>query len=211
MSRDATPEPPRLAALVVETLIGDPDVQTATLGDLAEDHAMVAVRDGDAAARRWYWSQVLRSAPWLARESLAAGIAPSVRVLVSVTVGYAVLAVLVFSADLMLMTIVGRDAHGMVLLSVLSLGAGVVSALVAGFVAASLGGRASLLSALALGVLCLILTMLLAAAEQATPVWYRLGLAIIVLPGCCAGALFHAEMRTRLRRRSRPSFPGKPQ
>ena len=57
-----TPRPPRSAEWLVEkTLPPDPDEREAVLGDLAEEHAALAERDGRRAADRWYWRQAARS------------------------------------------------------------------------------------------------------------------------------------------------------
>jgi predicted permease len=61
-----TPVPPRLAEWLVRRIAprGDRDV---VLGDLHESFGRVALSEGPAAARRWYWQQTLTSCAALAR------------------------------------------------------------------------------------------------------------------------------------------------
>lgn len=56
-----SPDPPRLAARILAWVTA-PEEREIVLGDLAEEFRSVRVpRSGIHAARRWYWSQVLRS------------------------------------------------------------------------------------------------------------------------------------------------------
>lgn len=56
-----TPQPPKWAERLVTWSVGDDD-RDAALGDLAEEFAERATRDGARAARRWYWRQARASA-----------------------------------------------------------------------------------------------------------------------------------------------------
>ena len=54
--------PPRLAAWLLEKMVAPP-IRTALLGDFEEYYRTLAQRSGAFAAYRWYWLQILRSAP----------------------------------------------------------------------------------------------------------------------------------------------------
>ncbi|HEU4565169.1 MAG TPA: permease prefix domain 2-containing transporter [Gemmatimonadaceae bacterium] len=70
----ATPSPaPRQASPPAEALLraigAEPAFAEAVLGDLAEEYALRASRDGEAAARWWYAREALRSTPHLIRSA----------------------------------------------------------------------------------------------------------------------------------------------
>ncbi|HEX7242371.1 MAG TPA: permease prefix domain 2-containing transporter, partial [Longimicrobiaceae bacterium] len=57
--------PPRTAERLLEALGAEPELRDALLGDLAEDFATRAADQGERAARRRYWREALRAAPYL--------------------------------------------------------------------------------------------------------------------------------------------------
>ena len=61
------PPPPELAEKLLSRLLQgvDPNLREAILGDLAEAYYGHASRVGYRQARRWYWGELLRSAPAL--------------------------------------------------------------------------------------------------------------------------------------------------
>ncbi|HEX9618462.1 MAG TPA: permease prefix domain 2-containing transporter [Anaerolineales bacterium] len=61
------PPPPELAEKLLSRLLQgvDPNLREAVLGDLAEAYYGHASRVGYRQARRWYWGELLRSAPAL--------------------------------------------------------------------------------------------------------------------------------------------------
>jgi DNA-binding transcriptional LysR family regulator len=59
---------PRRAELILEALGADTDFRDAVIGDLAEEFALRASWDGPLAARRWYYRESLRVAPYLLRD-----------------------------------------------------------------------------------------------------------------------------------------------
>lgn len=147
------PRPPRLAEALAECLIADAALRDAALGDLAEDFTVRAEANGHAAARAWYWSQVVRSAPSLAAfgTTAARGLSRAaltwLRFVASVVLGYAVLAALVGLLDIWMMGLL-RDPAGIPwLMPVWSLVSGAASAVVAGYVGALIGGHARILPA----------------------------------------------------------------
>ncbi len=62
-------ESPPLPERVLLRLGVDPDFTDAVLGDLAEEYALRALRDGAGTARWWYSREVIRSAPHFLRSS----------------------------------------------------------------------------------------------------------------------------------------------
>ena len=54
--------PPRIAAWLLARIV-HPDIRYTALGDFDEIYADLAEVQGVAAARRWYWAQVVRSVP----------------------------------------------------------------------------------------------------------------------------------------------------
>ena len=61
------PVPHRMERLL-EALGADTEVRDAVIGDLAEEFAIRAEMDGVGAARRWYFRESLRVAPYLVRD-----------------------------------------------------------------------------------------------------------------------------------------------
>ena len=60
-STGESPRPPRLAEAILRRLLPEAD-RGPILGDLAEEFAERGLGDGEKAARRWYWHQLVRSA-----------------------------------------------------------------------------------------------------------------------------------------------------
>jgi hypothetical protein len=59
--------PPPVAGRLLESLGGTSDFCDEVLGDLAEEYAQRAAWDGTMQARRWYWRETWRVAPYLLR------------------------------------------------------------------------------------------------------------------------------------------------
>jgi hypothetical protein len=59
--------PPRRTERILEALGAHPDFRDAVLGDLAEEFELRARWDGPAIARRWYFRESLRVAPYFLR------------------------------------------------------------------------------------------------------------------------------------------------
>lgn len=204
----APPRPPRLAEAIVQALVADPALREAALGDLAEEYALVAGTRGLAAARGWYWSQVVRSAASLSMLGMTPGIVPWLRVIGSIVLGYVLLAAMVMEADFWLRTWLGGAGAPPWLLSVASLTAGVACAVVTGHVNAMVAGRVRVFPAAALGVLCVAISaFLLAHGGDGSPLWYQVALMVVVLPSLVLGALLRAWRESRRRRRWREPLP----
>jgi hypothetical protein len=164
--------PPRTAERLLAALGADPELRDLFLGDLAEEHAIRAAYDGERAARRWYWREAFRVAPYLLRD--AAGRLRGRDV--------ARLAVAVLTAYLCA-TIVGGVVYAAAVRTVMPLGfgPGTLSALLAlnvathvlgGYIAAALDGRRPLVAALALGLAWSGARLVITAADgNDTPDW----------------------------------------
>jgi hypothetical protein len=76
--------PPRLAEwLIKRSLPADSAERDAVLGDLAEEHTMLATSAGALRAALWYWAQTLRSVlPNFRRRRVFAGSSADLRVAV---------------------------------------------------------------------------------------------------------------------------------
>ncbi len=186
--------PPALATMFAESLVYDRDLRDAALGDLAEDFAVKCESNGASAARAWYWSQVMRSVLPLSMMSLRrAGFTGWLRLIATVAVGYIVLAVLVVISGNLFM---GVATNAISLYSLISLALGAGSAIIAGYLTARLGGKTPMLAALSLGVLCISISMLMfvyADGTDGSPLWYRIALALIVLPSTVCGAMLRSR------------------
>ncbi len=71
--RDLWPAERSLSERVLLALGADPVFIEAVLGDLAEEHAARAERDGVGVARLWYAREALRSAPFVVRNAMQHG------------------------------------------------------------------------------------------------------------------------------------------
>jgi hypothetical protein len=65
-----THQPPRIVATILGALGAEPDFRDAVIGDLAEEFAQRADRDGHERARRWYYREALRASPHLVSSSV---------------------------------------------------------------------------------------------------------------------------------------------
>jgi hypothetical protein len=192
------PHPPKLAVWIAESVVSDSDLREAALGDLAEDFTARIKDDSIAGANSWYWSQVMRSVFPLSLMSLRrAGLAGWLRLLATVLVTYIALAAMVIISDSWIMDI----SQNVWAVSIMSLAFGATAAVIAGYVAALVGGKTPMLAALLLGTLCLSLGLItffgFIDGDDGSPLLYRVVLTLSVLPACAFGAM----LRTRQLRR----------
>jgi hypothetical protein len=190
-------DPPAVPTALVAALISDPRLREAVIGDLAEDYRLAAATS-KRAATLWYWSQLVRSAIPLAFLSyIGTGWRGWMRLGWAILAGYASLATLVILSDLILGWLLPHAA-GDLAMPVASLAIGVLCAIAGGYVAAWAGGRAPIAAALALGLAATLLSAAsLVWGGDGTPVWYQIGLMVIVLPSVTAGACVRAWLLTR--------------
>jgi hypothetical protein len=192
------PHPPKLAVWIAESVVSDSDLREAALGDLAEDFTVRVEDDSIAGANSWYWSQVMRSVLPLSLMSLRrAGVGGWLRLLATVFVTYVALAAMVIISDSWIMDI----SQNVWAVSIMSLMFGAGAAVIAGYVAALVGGKTPMLAALLLGALCLSLSLVTFGfldGDDGSPLFYRVALTLSVLPSCAFGAM----LRTRQLRRA---------
>jgi hypothetical protein len=146
--------PPRLIESSLQALGAEPQFRDDLLGDLAEELAMRAERDGRWSARLWYYREALRAVPHLLRSWSQQLRFRSVARLGAAVVGAFVLVKVASIVDhvIAMRTIeanqIGTSAaltiHAILRLAHLVLG---------GYFAAWLGGREGLIAALAFGAL----------------------------------------------------------
>jgi hypothetical protein len=181
--------PRRVPEAILEALLPDPDTRDAVLGDLLEDHDSVCGLKGPAEAARWYWTQVVWSAPALLQMTATQMTARAwLRACGVVLLGYMVLAALVIISQAVL-ALFGPLMQPQ-RIELLSLAASTLCGVGAGYAAACIGRSAPLASSLGLGVVCTMLSLAMCmAAMSGTPLWYRIGLAIVVLPATTLGGL----------------------
>jgi hypothetical protein len=168
----------------------DPGLREAIIGDLVEERAELAAARGERFADRWMFGQVLRSMPTLAHAALRAGGArAAVRILgAAVAALLAVLAVASASAALAFDTL---SSATMARFAVVVLAVDLAYGVAGGYLAARLGRVAPLASAVAVGVLGVVLSTV--ATTGATPGWYPLALQLLLVPATSLGGWMRAR------------------
>jgi hypothetical protein len=197
--------PPWRAEAILESLGAKPEFRETLIGDLAEEFASRAERDGPAAARRWYYREAVRVTPHLlrsaSRELSLAEIGRTANVLalsylcavtIEVFIGLTVWAVLratgvsqnpfvhVWKAPMLPAVILG-----------LCLFAG-CQGMLTGFLAACFDRRAPVLTALMLGVVwscILIVASMNVSVADRPPVWYPTTFVICLVCATTAGGI----------------------
>jgi hypothetical protein len=191
--------PPRRAELLLEALGAPTAFRDALLGDLAEEFARRADRDGPGAARRWYYRESIRATPHLLRGWMRgvhardlthlAGVVLSSYVFLVMLAGFlaaSVLSVIVafgLAPDLRLLR------PGDPLLLAIGLPLGVAAAMMGGYIAAWLHYRAPLVGALALGVVWSCVDLSVLAIATTTPLWYWLAVPVAVVAATATGGI----------------------
>jgi len=189
--------PPRRVELLLEALGVPTPFRELLLGDLAEEFALRADRDGLGAARRWYYRESIRATPYLLRSWIRrvrardlthlGGVVLSSYVFLAMLGGFlaaTVLSVVVafgLAPDLRLLR------PGDPLLLAIGLPLGVAGAMTGGYIAAWLHHRAPLVGALALGVVWSCVDLSVLAIATSAPLWYWLAVPIVVLVGTATG------------------------
>jgi hypothetical protein len=195
------PAPPRTAERLLEALGAGPELRDALLGDLAEDFATRAADDGEPAARRWYWREALRVAPYLlgnwarglrARDAARlAGLVGATFCLVGVSL-WTILAGVEFVVERTTgpTSFPWHDPQpGTLTLGVMLLGYVAVGT-AGGWMASRREERAPAVAALAFGIAWAILALVFPLPGRAAlPTWYLLGLVVAVLTGTLLGGL----------------------
>jgi hypothetical protein len=195
--------PPRTAERLLEALGAQPGFRDAVLGDLAEEYAIHAAREGVGRARRWYYHEALRATPHLLRDwTRHLSVRDAGHVAGAVLASYLGTLLLVGIA-VALLAYGARDVLGVSLDdAVQRLPAGAIAvalilgtrgAMLGGYIAAALGARAPLVSAAALGLVWSGVLVMAGALGGPTFERYRGGLvaaaAVLIVIGAMTGGM----------------------
>lgn len=196
------PPPPRSIETMLEALGAEPVFRDSVLGDLAEEFASRAERDGMASADSWYRREALRAAPHLlwswARRLRVRGVAHLVGVMVSSYVSLLLLAMLVAATGYGILRTLGLPteyhipwanqlAASLLLAASLALG-GLVGTL-GGYLASWLGNEAPLATAIAFAVVLGVIEIVVAALAPRFPLWYRCAVPAVVVVAITVGGM----------------------
>lgn len=199
--------PPTTAERLLEALGATPKLRDAVLGDLAEEYAIRAARDGEGAARRWYWGQTIHATPHLLRD-WARGLRPLYAARIAGIAGATILILgaVVFGVLLAVEVGVERIAGPTVLPwhdpepGTLSLGGMllgyIVVASTTGWLASRLEQRAPAVAVIVLSIAWVIVAFIAPLPARAPlPAWYLLGQAVAVAVGSALGGMREIGMR----------------
>jgi hypothetical protein len=201
---------PAIAEFLMEALVSDASLREAVIGDLREEYQRVASRETVGLATRWYWSQLARSTIPFAALSVSRGSAlDKMRFVAGVLGGYAVIiALLIVSLWAVGWAFAFADQSSYVsgvlafgetpgLVLVWSFVMAAVSGIAAGYVAARVGDRTAVATALTLGLLGIPLCAVTIVSDIATaPIWFQAALSAVLLPSVMGGALLRRRPAT---------------
>ena len=191
--------PPRIATSLLEGLGLDQEFRDAVIGDLAEEFAIRLEYDGVATARRWYYREVIRTAPHLLRDwgrglrprevARIAGVVAASYVTVAMIGGViGAIAVGVSTALGVPFTLQRLPLTNPVVLPA-AVALGLLPSTLGGYVAAWLDTKSPLISAIALGAVWSSAVSIAAAIDTAFPIWYKLALLLVLPIGTTAGGI----------------------
>ena len=199
--------PPRTAELLLESLGAGASFGEPLLGDMAEEFTDRVERDGQGAARRWYYGEAIRVTPHLLRV-WGRGLRPGdMRRLASlIFAAYFFTLMLTFLVMMVTQSVGGTLGltpavsfnHGSpadALSLAFAVAGGVVCSLTGGYIAAWLDDRAPLASAVALGVVWSIWGFVGAAITMARGEhgWYLAFMSIVALVGPILGGILRVR------------------
>jgi hypothetical protein len=197
--------PPRVAESLLEALGAAPDYREAVMGDLAEEFEVRAQRDGEGAARSWYVREAAYAVPALLRSAARnvrgralmhlVGLALTAFVLSRFVIGF----VLILALRVLQSADTGTGDFMWVILA-LKVPLGLVSVVLAGYIAAWLHERAPLVAAMMLGGLWVVTGIAASAILVAAGVfpnqvpvmanpWLQLANAILLIVGTTTGGV----------------------
>ena len=162
---------PRWIEHILEALGADADFRDAVIGDLAEEYGLRVRWDGPAAARRWYYQESVRLAPYLVHDWWR-GLRPKDGGYFASVIVRASMCMLALEW-LLKLTVPGIEGA----LGAVAVGPAIpliwtlVDGAFAGYVAAWLGRRAPLASALSLGFVWIVLMIVM--QGRFVPLWFR--------------------------------------
>lgn len=204
-------KPPATVEALLEALGAERHFRDGVLGDLAEEFAARAERDGGETARRWYQREALRAAPHLLFNwSRRLGVSGGTRLVGVMVVAYACLVVLGLAIGAIgygLLRAVGAPTNyhlpwgspvAAALMLSTALALGVVITMLGGYLAARLDPEAPLASAVACGIAWGFIEIIVVMFAHQFPMWYRLAVPIVVSTGTALGGTI-AVLRNRKR------------
>jgi hypothetical protein len=212
-----------LGALDAQTVFGE-----ALIGDLAEEFAVRAERDGGAAARRWYYREAVRVAPHLLRDCVRGFHRRDVAHVASVVglsyVCTATIGLFIFFTINSVTLALGLHLESIdrflthpypIAVTILLLLLGSTGAVLGGYIAACLDRRTPVVSAMSLGVAWTCLALASSAIVHGPPTpppvpsWYRFAAVALVIVGTSAGGVLRV-CGARSIRRENASVAGGP-
>ena len=196
-------QPPRAVEALLSALGADPAFRDALLGDMNEELNARSARDGETAARWWYYGEAIRSTPHLARNGLAhatwTGARRVGRAMLTGIVGmyifafvfggiaraFAQLSGFVWAVDL-------RHPTPALLAATFTLGA--AASMLSGYFAAMMDDETPLVSAMMLALVwATIDTIALMLARQIYP--WQIAVPVVPLLGATVGGMLRASRR----------------
>jgi hypothetical protein len=205
--------PPRRVEVLLESLGASIEYRDALVGDLAEEFASRAERDGSGKARRWYYREAVRVTPHLVRNAARAFSRADLRHTANV-IGLAYVCTITLAMFVTLTVFSVARAAGvssgavgrfwtqpiptMAVLGFLVLVMG--EAMAGGFFAAWLDRRAPVVSACALGLvwscaLSIAPAFVGVSSVARFPIWYSFTVPVIVVLGATAGGVLRVCSR----------------
>jgi hypothetical protein len=214
--------PPRNIELLLASLGAERHFCDAVIGDLAEEFAHRAERDGLGTARRWYYREAVRAMPHLANNALRRlGMRGVLHRVGIAATAYTVVLMTTLTAAAIIGSVAAQLRHGAPLrtwhlsgspwLSALAtfgiLAVDAAMAVFGGYLAAYLDADAPLFSAGMLGVSWVSVTLAVSAIAQAVggpptaplaPLWLRCAAIVTVVGGSIAGGVIRIRARQPL-------------
>ena len=190
---------PRHVEVLLSSLGARSEFGDALIGDLAEDFALRAERDGARAARRWYYRQALRAIPHLVRSWWETARARDVRRILGVAatsyIMVLMIGLVVISSGISVASALGVPKPGPEWISLPSVRAGILilgclETGLAGYIAAWLDARTPMFSAAVLGLVWATLQFVQSGSPAIhLPLWSRFAATTIALVGPIAGGM----------------------
>jgi hypothetical protein len=181
---------PRTLHIALAALNVDRGLREAIVGDLVEERTVLAAARGERFADRWVVSQVLRSMPALAHAALRAGGTRAVVRVLGAAVGAFVTVLTVASASAAI-AFGAFSPRTVARFALVVLAVDLAYCVAGGYLGARLGRVAPLASAVAVGVLGILLSAV--TAGGATPGWYSLALQLLLVPATAVGGWLRAR------------------
>ena len=200
--------PPRMFEALLQAFGAEPSYRDAVVGDLAEEFATRAERDGDAAARRWYRREAFRAVPHLLRSgwhlARARGLGHLLGILLTAYTGTMIVGWILAGASFGTLRALGllhvplRLNAGNPLWQASMVVLGMMSATFTGYLAAWLNREAPLFTALALGLVWSSIEAVgLSITRGVLPMWYVVAIPIVIVVGCTCGGMLRVGQVAR--------------